>query len=545
MVWDEDNKPEIIFLVENILIQQNGVVQSVIRKAKLVAEEWGCRPIILNGDFNNQLIVYRLLQDESNEEKETSFNSSVHVFSVFDYFQHSYPYVSGVGEIDYKPGDGSDGLEYKEALPNEYRVYKDGFHFKTEYFLGLFNRLSQMNFFDEHGKVTKSYFYNHTGHLTMIQLKDMENQAFTPIEYYFTTDQKPRIKAEYRWSDDVSKDNSNIRNVANNLRNQLVKYTIYNDDGDITHEVKTQEELITLCIEGLAAEHPNKPFIVIDESACFSNAVAFCKSPNVAKCCVVHAKIFNKPKDIGRSPINPFYEQLYKNNRKFNGIVFLAKGAREDFSNQCGFSKNNYSIGHPYPFPIIRHSFDERDNKTAVIISRFDPIKRIPLAIEIFKIAANELPDIKLDIYGFGQDEENIKNKIKDLGLEDRVILKGYTSKPIEIFSKSTMFMMTSTEEGYGLTMQEAVCNGCPAFAFDVPYGASAIIRHNITGFLFKDNDKKAFARKMIQFFKDEEMRRRMSENCFDDAPRFGTEVVMEKWMEFAEDMVRKLPQNG
>jgi poly(glycerol-phosphate) alpha-glucosyltransferase len=287
-----------------------------------------------------------------------------------------------------------------------------------------------------------------------------------------------------------------------------------------------------------------KAYIAIDESACYSSAIWKVNRSNVSKGIVVHARIF-ETENTKTSPPQPYYKDLCENSGGFDGIVFLSKPAKDDFHQRYGFSKKYIVIGHPYTFPISPRQFEERDSSKVVIVARFDRIKRLELAIEIFGLVVNELPNLKMDIYGFGarEVEEELSQKIKDLNLEENIFMKGSTDNAAEVLSGGAMFMMTSASEGYGLTLQEAVCNGCPVVAFNVKYGPAAIINEGVTGYLIKDGDSKSFAKKMISLFRNEDLLRKLSENCYKDAPKFSKEVFMERWQSFTDMMTHRALQ--
>jgi poly(glycerol-phosphate) alpha-glucosyltransferase len=103
---------------------------------------------------------------------------------------------------------------------------------------------------------------------------------------------------------------------------------------------------------------------------------------------------------------------------------------------------------------------------------------------------------------------------------------------------------MTSFAEGFGLGVSESVCNGCPAMAFDIKYGPSDIIKDGETGFLIPRFDKNLYASKLTELLKDVELQRTMSENCYADAERFGTEAFLESWRGMTEYLRGKAKHN-
>jgi poly(glycerol-phosphate) alpha-glucosyltransferase len=258
---------------------------------------------------------------------------------------------------------------------------------------------------------------------------------------------------------------------------------------------------------------------------------------------VVHAAFLDDANNL-KSPPQAFYAHLCEHRQDFQGIVFLTEMERRDFLKKYPDVNrwDTFAISHPYPYAIEPADFQQRDKNKAVIVSRYDRIKRLDYAIDIFKLVTDQLPEVSLEIYGFGDKklESEYREQIKRLGLEEKVLLKGFTSDAAGVFRGAACSIMTSYAEGYGLTIMESICNGCPAFAFDIKYGPADIIDDGKTGYLIPFKDFDGYAEQLIAFFQDEDRQREMSANAYAAAPRFGKEAFLERWGNFMERMARK-----
>jgi len=116
----------------------------------------------------------------------------------------------------------------------------------------------------------------------------------------------------------------------------------------------------------------------------------------------------------------------------------------------------------------------------------------------------------------------------------------GYTDEPLAVFNTAVVFMMTSIAEGFGLTLMESICNGCPAFALDIKYGPSDIIEEGRTGFLFPRFGKDEFARKIVEYLEDVNMQKEMSINCYEAASGFGTDKFLDNWYKLTETLYER-----
>jgi glycosyltransferase involved in cell wall biosynthesis len=74
-----------------------------------------------------------------------------------------------------------------------------------------------------------------------------------------------------------------------------------------------------------------------------------------------------------------------------------------------------------------------------------------------------------LDILGDGPLRAKLESRITELGLEDKIRLRGFCNDISEAFATSDLFLFPSMdEEGYSLTLAEAFASGIPVMASDI-----------------------------------------------------------------------------
>lgn len=91
--------------------------------------------------------------------------------------------------------------------------------------------------------------------------------------------------------------------------------------------------------------------------------------------------------------------------------------------------------------------------------------------LEIWKGVLESLPNAKLSIIGDGPEYTKLKKVIKEVGLEKNIKLLGFLSEEdkIKVFKSSRIFVFPSYEEGWGITVAEAMACGLPVVAYDLP----------------------------------------------------------------------------
>ncbi|MBP3428397.1 MAG: glycosyltransferase [Clostridia bacterium] len=85
--------------------------------------------------------------------------------------------------------------------------------------------------------------------------------------------------------------------------------------------------------------------------------------------------------------------------------------------------------------------------------------------LEAFARLADEYPDATLTIVGMGEMEQQLRERIAELGLGGRVTLTGWLShaQVMERMAQSDLFVLPSWGEGYGIVYIEAMAAGCIA----------------------------------------------------------------------------------
>jgi len=99
--------------------------------------------------------------------------------------------------------------------------------------------------------------------------------------------------------------------------------------------------------------------------------------------------------------------------------------------------------------------------------------------IRAFKEAENEIKDVKLVILGVGKLESELKQLVKNLGLESKVYFLGWQRNPFKFLAKSKIFVLSSLWEGLPCVILEAMACKLPIISVDCKSGPREIIAPN------------------------------------------------------------------
>lgn len=180
------------------------------------------------------------------------------------------------------------------------------------------------------------------------------------------------------------------------------------------------------------------------------------------------------------------------------------------------------------------------NNHKAIAVGRLTYQKGFDRLIKAWTMIHEEYPDWQLDIVGDGEDYDLLKAMIREARLEDIVHLVPSTTDVKHIYLQSSLLLMTSRYEGFGLVLTEAHSFGLPTVAFNCKCGPSDIIQDGITGFLVEDGNIAQFAEKVVTLIKDETLRKKMGAAAYKNSGRFSEEKVMSKWVDLFNEVCGK-----
>jgi glycosyltransferase involved in cell wall biosynthesis len=127
-----------------------------------------------------------------------------------------------------------------------------------------------------------------------------------------------------------------------------------------------------------------------------------------------------------------------------------------------------------------------------------------------FARALRDEPAARLAILGWGRLEDTIKARVRELGLEDAVLLPGRV-EPAAWLGRADVFAHTSRWEGFGIVLLEAMLAGLPVVATRVS-AIPEIVVDGETGILAAPGDVAAVASGLTTLLTDAGRRRDLGE---------------------------------
>lgn len=220
--------------------------------------------------------------------------------------------------------------------------------------------------------------------------------------------------------------------------------------------------------------------------------------------------------------------------------ILLSKTFKKDFlqrtkiSNSC---KIRY-IHNPLSFSSLQTNVNLERKKNILIISRIhEQQKNLKSALRIWKkIEDLGYDDWSLIICGYGNDEKMILNYAASLELK-RMSFVGKVEEPQKYYEESSIFMMTSNYEGFGMTLTESLQFGCVPMAFDTFSTLHDILVDGYNGYIIPVKDEQAYAEKMIELMKNPTILKTMSKNAIESSKKFSIDTIGKQWLNLINEL--------
>lgn len=199
----------------------------------------------------------------------------------------------------------------------------------------------------------------------------------------------------------------------------------------------------------------------------------------------VAARISSKAKFIAtqrnpsdkQSKLGRFLDRILGSSHFYYANIAVSHSVKNSYAaHGSSYNKKLLTIHNGTP-PLSETEINKKDAKRLFgmpsevlilgVVARLHTQKNIDFAISVLKETQNAM----LYIAGDGPEEKKLKDYAKDLNIDTRVVFLGsITGKNLTSFYRAIdIFLLPSIYEGFGRTIVEALSEGLPVIANDIP----------------------------------------------------------------------------
>lgn len=190
----------------------------------------------------------------------------------------------------------------------------------------------------------------------------------------------------------------------------------------------------------------------------------------------------------------------------------------------------------------VSKNYSEVKNKRVIAVGRLDYQKGFDRLIQAWNLVQHtgRFSDWKLDIFGQGEWREMLQQMIDKQGLQNTVKINPPTNAILNEYVHSSLLVMSSNYEGFGMVLVEAMSCGVPVISFDCKCGPKDIIQPGINGLLVPNGDIQALAYAMMVMMSDEAYRKMLSQNARKVVDTYSEQAVMSQWIRLFTSITAK-----
>ena len=222
--------------------------------------------------------------------------------------------------------------------------------------------------------------------------------------------------------------------------------------------------------------------------------------------------------------------------KKLDYFVLVSSDLQKFYSEKLANSKV-MCIYIPNAIESVPKHLSSLKEKRLISVGRLVPEKGFIDLLKVFNILQLDYPDWSLDIVGDGVERNNLENYIKTHNINN-VTLHGFQGKEYidDLLDKSSIYVMTSFTESFGIVLIEAMSHGVPCIAYDSAEGAREIINSGDNGFLIKNRNIDAMLLKIKNLIENEKLRKNVGKAARKSIDKYTSEVVGEEWFTLIEE---------
>ena len=189
--------------------------------------------------------------------------------------------------------------------------------------------------------------------------------------------------------------------------------------------------------------------------------------------------------------------------------------------------------------PTLRSKYKYDSGDFIILyIAEFIPRKDHGFFIKNIPELKKRIPNLKVIMPGRGVQLKEMKILAVSLEVDDIIWFPGYRKDINLLCAISDLYVTTSRQEGLPISVIEAMASGLPIVASNIRGQTDAVLPGR-NGELYKLDNNADFVGKILELYKNPELRTEMRKNNIEDSRKYSVDIAVKKMAEIYEECVR------
>lgn len=227
-----------------------------------------------------------------------------------------------------------------------------------------------------------------------------------------------------------------------------------------------------------------------------------------------------------------YADKVTKSAKNLDALVLVSDSLRKFYKKQLADTKCK-CFYIPNMLDSVPDQLSKLNEKRLISVGRLSREKGYEDLLDVFKLIHQEEPSWRLDIIGDGAQKNLLGDRIFNEGLKECVTLHGFQDKAFinNLLSKSSIYLMTSVTESFGIVLIEAMSYGLPCVAFDSAEGATELIQDGVNGYLISYRNKEEYAKKVVELIRNKKLRTKLGSAGRKTSLNYTGDKVKRDWI--------------
>ncbi len=203
------------------------------------------------------------------------------------------------------------------------------------------------------------------------------------------------------------------------------------------------------------------------------------------------------------------------------------------------FLTNVTVMPNPVSFvPIGKSKARERIVLAAGDLNRWS-IKGFDNLLKVFSNVVKIHPEWRLEIAGSGKNGLEYLTQLTDeLGIKNNIIFLSFCQNLNTELQRSSIFVLSSRNEGFPMVLIEAMSQGCACVSFDCTSGPREIIKNGVDGILIEDQNMLQMEKEICRLIEDQKLREYLAENAVKNIEHLSIQNIGDRWIDLVNSVI-------